>query len=282
MKTAARSVRLFGPALLCAALAYTGCKQTVTESTGGAGGHSSTSDTGSGGDTTSTTTTSSTTSTTGPIMCLLGGVTQPAIMAGECDLLQQDCPTGNTCVPTQDGKSTFCRFGGGLKSAGKDCTPDSLDECQAGLFCIGPVDGVGTCTRPCCPGTDEPCNGGDCLNEVTYQSGLKVLMCTYFQTCTLFDPTSCPEGKLCQLFYPEQNRAVCTSAAPMPVPEGGTCKYINQCDAEQVCYQQKVCRYSCILGSNAAPGQGGCPAGQACQDVYMGVAGMFGVCQPGP
>ena len=260
-------------AALAAVFATVACEQTAeTTGTGGAtttsegGGGSG----GAGGATTSssTTTTTSTTSTA-PLTCSVA-VTKPAIATGECDLLQQNCPPGETCVPTMDGESTICRIGGGLKGPGKPCDGDQ--ECQAGLFCAG------FCTQPCCQADDQPCGGGDCNVELGVPGGIIVFTCSYSEQCTLFGPETCKNGQKCQFVYSDQGLAVCTIPAASSVEEGEPCAYVNECGASQVCYGG-FCRYSCKLTGGATPGTGGCPASQACQDVYPPTAGDVGVCQ---
>lgn len=231
-----------------------------------------------GGSTVTTTTTTSTGTSTEPITCPTSA-SEPAI-TGECELLLQDCAPGETCTVSNDGLSTFCRKEGGLKGAGKPCSPHAgLQECQAGYSCVGPEDGVGFCTRPCCPDNDQPCGGGDCNVELSFPGGLTVFMCSYSEQCTLFTASTCKNDQQCQLVYPQQGLAVCTIPAPNKVPEGGACAFVNECDSNQVCFGG-FCRYNCNLSGGPSPGQGACPTEQTCNPVYMGTAGDVGVCSP--
>jgi hypothetical protein len=266
------AVRTLARVAACAALlAYSGCEQaggttgtgggTPTSSEGGSGG--------AGGDTGLTTTSSTTTTTAAPLTCAVP-VTKPVIPKGECDLLQQDCPPGETCIPTMDGASTICRIGGGLKGAGKACTLN--EECQAGLFCVG------FCTQPCCQQNDQPCGGGDCNIELGLPGGVTLFTCSYSEECTLFGADTCKNGQKCQFVYPNQGQAVCTIPAASPAQEGEPCVYINECGSMQICFGG-FCRYNCKLNGGGTPGTGGCPAGQACQDVLPPGAGGVGVCQ---
>ncbi|MBK8257813.1 MAG: hypothetical protein IPK82_34735 [Polyangiaceae bacterium] len=245
----------------------------------GSGGESTTSGTGGTGGATTTETTSSTiTSTTSTKLTCSVNVASPPFTGGECDMLAQDCPPGQTCVPGPNAK-TFCKKGGGLKGPGKPCNLVSgVEECQAGLFCIG-AGGIGICTRPCCRTTDEPCEGGDCNGKVDF-GDVVIDMCSYAVQCQLFAENSCPNGQQCQLVYPNQGLAVCTLPAPKSVPEGEPCEFVNECDTNLVCWVD-TCRYNCLLvgGDGLPPGEGGCPAGQTCMLVYPPEAGDVGVCQ---
>jgi hypothetical protein len=272
----ARRLQLLGTAL-AALLAQVSCNPE-SGGTAGSGGATTTSSggAGTGGSTgTTSTTTTTTTTMTGPITCKTP-VSSPKI-SGKCDLLQQDCQIGETCVVTDDNKSTICRKGGGLKGPGKPCSTDAIDECEAGLVCVGPQSGIGFCTRPCCPDNDQPCGGGKCDTNVTYQSGLIVTMCSYSAKCTLFGPETCKNGQKCQFVYSNQGLAVCTIPAPNDVPDGGDCMAVNECSEASVCYLGK-CHYNCKLDVGGTPGTGGCPAGQTCKPAYPEAAGNIGIC----
>lgn len=274
MMRAALSV-LSAAATMSMALVLTGCpnESATTGGTGGSGGSTTTTG-GTGGAATTTTTT---TTTTAPLTCS-ADVSKPPL-DGDCDLLQQNCPPGKTCVP--GATKTFCQSGGGLKGAGKTCNLNNgNNECQAGLFCIGAND-IGICTRPCCTDNNEPCGGGDCNGEVNFGNVI-VTMCSYSTQCTLFEEGTCADGLKCQLVYANQGLAVCTLPAPMNVAEGQPCQFVNQCGANQVCWAS-ICRYNCLLTGGAVdPGKGGCPDTQACADLLPEAAGDVGVCQPAP
>jgi hypothetical protein len=258
--------------LAAAAIGLAACTEVTVPSGSAGSGGSGAGGSGSGGTGGATTTTT----TTGPLTCSVP-VTMPAILEEQCNLLQQDCPAGSTCVPNATGTATLCRKEGGLKGTGKPCTLNSgLQECQAGLFCVGPPNGVGICTRPCCQADDQPCNGGDCNAEVNFP-GVTIFMCSYSVQCTLFAENACENGQQCQLVYPAQGLAVCVFPSPDMVPEGGPCSHVNECTSAQVCLGG-ACRYNCKLGGGGDPGSGGCSVGKTCQDLYMGTAGDIGVC----
>jgi hypothetical protein len=211
-----------------------------------------------------------------PLPCDPGSYT--SVPVGECDLLQQNCPPGNTCQPVSLGGnwSTKCLGGTGLKGAGKSCVGQG--ECAEGLFCITGNPG-NVCAPVCCPETGQPCGGGQCLAQVPY-GPYSTRLCTYDPQCQLFDPDACSSGGECHIADPEQGLATCTPKAPQQSDEGGSCAFINGCRTMQDCFNN-ICRYYCLtdLPGDLPPGEGGCPAGQACQPANFGISGV-GVCQP--
>lgn len=223
------------------------------------------------------------------ISCPKGGTTD--IPKGECDLLQQDCPSGDTCKPVSvagpDGGvawTTKCAPANGLKGISKTCAKDT--ECQPGLFCI-----FGACAPPCCPENSEPCNGGTCNVQQAY--GDKFMMsCSFFQKCTLLaSPSTCDMGTECVLQDPKQGLASCTPPSGMQVDEGGNCIFLNDCKENQFCYApmagaQAVCRWHCHPSDSpkmppVAPGLGGCPAPETCMPFNFGPGITdIGLCLP--
>lgn len=265
-----------GRLLVLFAAALAGCMDGSGTTAGGSGGAGGTPTVGGDGGTGGLTMTMTTTTTTTTALTCSMPVSTPEI-TGDCDLLQQDCPPGKTCVPA--GTATVCQSSGGLKGPGKTCNLNNgTKECQAGLFCIGSFD-IGICTRPCCKETKEPCGGGDCNLNVNFPN-TTVTMCSYAETCTLFADGTCDPGLQCQLVYPMAGQAVCTLPAPVSALEGESCSAINECAASLVCFGGK-CRYNCLLsGGVTEPGKGGCPEMQTCSDAYPQVDNDYGVCQP--
>lgn len=240
---------------------------STTSSAGGGGGAGGSSSTGGG---------------QAPIACDPGGYGNMPV--GECDLLQQDCPPGQTCQPFQSFNgawNTKCAGGTGLKGPGKTCLDQG--ECAAGLFCIGGEGSPSICTPVCCQESNEPCGGGQCQANVAY-GPYYVLLCAYDPVCHLFDPSACDDNTECHVADADTGLATCTPPAPQQSDEGGPCTYINSCKHMQECYQaEQICRYYCLLEPPGplAPGEGGCPAGQACTPENFGISGV-GICQPMP
>jgi hypothetical protein len=268
------------------------CKGGAGSGHGGAGG--------AGGETgTSTTFTATTSSTTddaggdgGPIVCLASYSNFPH--NGPCNLINQDCNPGYTCLPTTTsaGVSTACKPAAGLKGVNELCY--SAGECDAKLTCIG-QSGThpGNCLAFCCnDSSNEPCNGGICNLKVDFGNGYFAYMCSYGQRCQILTADACPPGFDCHVETAAgAGVAVCIAPSPNPAPELGACNYLNDCGSMQECYangSSSVCLYYCDLsGPNtmAAPGLGGCPTGETCassydgQTINTGVTGV-GLCIP--
>ena len=253
--------------------------EASSTSTGsGSGGAGGAADTASAAETTTSSTT--TTSATGGAMIACSDA-YSNIPAGPCDLLQQDCEPGKSCRPQQavGGYTTKCYSDVGLKGPAEACTADN--ECQAGLFCI-----ADQCRAICCPENDEPCNGGACNLNVSWAgSDSFTFMCSYSLACVLFTEDACPEGYECHLEDTQQGLVGCIQPSGQQVEEGGDCNFLNDCKDMQFCFgqngEQNVCRYNCDLTTpEAAPGLGGCPAGQKClENINFGIPSVS-VCVP--
>lgn len=261
--------------------------ESGTTSAGGSAATSTSTTTGAGGATsvTATATTTATTTSTGSgngITCTDGAATNMG--EGECDLLQQDCPPGETCRPNYVGDVFIpqCVGGAGLKGAAEQCSDDA--ECKAGLFCLGSANKQ--CLAICCPDNDEPCGGGQCSLKVDWnETEFFTFMCSYSQLCELFTPGSCPQGLECHIEDTSQGLTGCVGPSPTQVGEGEECTYLNDCGDSQFCFSQGnpgICRYNCDLAAPAgtAEGLGGCPVGQTCQANFdFGIPGIS-VCLP--
>ncbi|HSN99604.1 MAG TPA: hypothetical protein VLS89_15020 [Candidatus Nanopelagicales bacterium] len=262
-------------ALLCAGalaacssdVASTSETTTTTTTTTGPGGGGGAGGAGGGGNTTSSG------GGQGPIACSGSHSTVPE---GQCDLLQQDCPPGQTCEPSEfNGNwSTRCRTSNGLKGAGVPCF--GATECAAGLFC---VDVSGVCSPICCPDNGDPCGGGQCIVESGYGPYF-TMMCAFDPACDLFQPDACEGGRQCHVTDGVQGLATCVAPSSQPAGEGEACSYLNDCGDMQHC-EGNLCRYYCLLDAapGTAPGLGGCPGGQACAERDYGIQGV-GICQP--
>jgi hypothetical protein len=209
-----------------------------------------------------------------PLEC--SGLPTSTVPVAECDLLQQNCPQGSGCepVPAGSGFETQCVSSSGLKGAKASCSDHG--ECQAGLSCA-----LGFCSPPCCPETNEPCDGGTC-NTVLGFGDYIVNYCSYLVTCEIFTADACRAGQDCHILNGD-GYAVCVDPATR-VGEGEPCRFLNQCGAMQTCWPPgvagSVCRYHCLLASPDAPvGLGGCPEQQSCGIVDVGIDGV-GVCLP--
>jgi len=163
-------------------------------------------------------------------VCLFAGCTSnsgcPVTTGTACDTVQQNCPAGQSCVPTGQGTSSstlgicakpgLCDLASGLcaphnqgiasAKVGDPCNSDL--ECGNAMYCLFEVDeakllkkGGDTCTDngDCCSGT---CLYGACtagLCEVRYRNGYcTVLGCTYAGTLPF---RACPTGSTCNHLY---------------------------------------------------------------------------------
>jgi hypothetical protein len=263
---------------LSGVVAFAACSGDTTNETPGSGGAGTGAGPGTGG---SEPTTSSSSSGGGsePLTC---AVAYTNVVKDECDLLQQDCAPGQTCRPinTAAGWRTKCRTDTGFKGPGKSCQLDQ--ECEAGLGCIGAPNGW--CSHVCCPPTNEPCGAGSCNVEVEL-GGAFAMMCSFAPQCELFEPDACANAEECHVSDVGQGLATCIAPSDQQVPEGETCKFLNDCADMQHCplAPNNRCRYYCALEGweGLTLEVGGCPAGQSCTAWPLGVAGV-GLCQPPP
>ena len=283
--------RWLGISLVIAiAAAFSACsngKQSITGSTSGSGGAG----TGTGGAGTGTggagPGTGGATSSTGagkvdagPIVCKSPS-SYSTVPKGNCDILQQSCPAGQTCRPVQgaNGFITECVGNTGLKTAAEVCINDS--ECDAKLFCV-----FKKCTPVCCRDNEEPCNGGICNINVPYLP-YAIFVCDYSPKCNLLTPNACKTGFDCHISDMKQGLATCIEPSGANVPDLGSCGFLNDCATMQQCFQNDgLCHYYCTPGATSqAPGLGGCPPSQDCLTQYnnapldLGVPGV-GLCFP--
>jgi hypothetical protein len=248
------------------------------------GGQTNQSGSQSGTGTMSTTATMMASTSSGPLTCDVP-VTD---ITGDCDLFQQNCPAGETCIIfVDDPVNPTMAFTGcnpaGLVGLGQAC--QTAEDCQEDMLCIGTNPGM--CTYACCPTTNEPCGVGECVIDVMLPMSLgSFSACAYDQTCTLFMPSTCPDGQDCH--YAQPGLATCSPPSPTQVGDGEPCRYANDCVDSAICIpvtpgmdMPRECRFMCQDGSSAMPGLGGCPSGQTCDvTVYdFGFPGM-GYCHP--
>lgn len=257
------------------------CSSDSSDTSGGTGGAAQTSSSSSptGGPSSGSSSAPSSSSGSGMLTCSEEYTTVPK---GDCDLLQQDCPVGQFCgVSSEGGKaqSKCLPSKGGLKDKGADCTTNS--ECKDGMTCIDKH-----CSPFCCPGTNEPCGGGKCDVNLSFDGdkAIYAAACSYLPICDLFQG-SCKDGAMCHLADAASCLAVCDAPSDGFVEEGGTCKFRNDCGDSQLCNNNApdkgVCRYFCdTTKTNAAPGAGGCPEGRQCKAAGGTGCNNLGICMP--
>lgn len=237
---------------------------------GGGGATASSTSTGSGATSSSVGSSSSSGGGSEPIVC----GSEYTNVTGSCDLLNQDCASGQMCN-VQNGEAQCLPDPGGLKKHGDPCTSPS--ECQRGLVCID-----SKCAPFCCPDNDQPCEGGVCDLQVNLGDGDFVFVCSYAEACTLF-AGDCPEGMDCHIANADKGLSVCDPPLDL-VAEGEACNFRNNCDDAQQCVGN-VCRHNCNLATwnvdpRPAPGAGGCLAERECVDLMASAFPGIGLCAP--
>lgn len=106
----------------------------------------------------------------GPVSC-------PAqTLSGTCDLVLQNCPSGNECVPILNADNSVtaqCQPAGtGAVPQGHECCPNAANQggCVSGTFCLGndcsvldggPGSKSGRCSPYCCQGDNGKCGSSD-------------------------------------------------------------------------------------------------------------------------
>ncbi|MGZ3459329.1 MAG: hypothetical protein ACXU86_12600 [Archangium sp.] len=202
---------------------------------------------------------------------------------GECDLVAQDCPSGNKCTYVRQGSATIRRcVPDGTVAEGAACqstaTPegDFYDTCKAGLYCTdesAPDGGTSFTCQKFCYGSEQCTAPRDCI-EVLRFAGSNEL------------PRVCGEaGPGCDLLaqgcasslgcYPSpKSGPVCVTAGA--VTDGSACTYSNDCRPGSACVKEStglVCRPLC----RAPSGEPGCASGH-CEPLqdFSGV----GACVP--
>lgn len=279
LRTSLGVVAMMGVAL--AANACSGGDETggSTSATSGSGGATSSSASSMSMASSSSSSGSMASSGSGMIAC---DEKYTSIPVGECDLLQQNCAAGSFCaVAKVDGKSsTKCvPDQGGIKDKGAECTTNS--ECKGGLSCVDKH-----CSPFCCPSNNEPCGGGSCDVNLSFDgdTSVFVMTCSYSPSCDLF-AGNCAMGTECHMADATACLAVCDAPSDMPVSEGGKCQYRNDCGDSQICNKNQpddgVCRYFCNpKNAGAAAGKGGCPSGQQCKPISGTGCNDLGICIP--
>jgi hypothetical protein len=188
-------------------------------------------------------------------------------VTGACDLLAQDCATGEYCDIDAEGASVCLPDHGGVKCRGESCV--TLEECQAGLQCID-----SKCTPFCCPDSNEPCAGGLCDTQVDFGNDMFGLVCSYLPQCQLL-MNECTAPAECHPARFDQALAVCDSPSSSHVGEGESCIFRNDCGESQICNttgEPGVCRQLCNVRDwmTLEPPTGGCPPERECVEVDWG------------
>lgn len=232
-----------------------------------------------------------------PTVILDGGGTIPdppegglACQSGGCNYQAQDCAAGESCLPTDQppasGEWPPKCFAAGSAAAGEACS--AWDGCVAGHFCVGigqaPDGGVvpGTCRKLCCGGDWSACPADEsCFQQVyllrpggTEPVYAKADVCAPVGGCDVFDASSCPDGKSCQLVDPTGNVACVTA---------GSAKVGDPCSSDAPCVTGATCVAGhCRRLCKAVEGGGepSCPEAEGVCVHFVGDPPGVGECTP--
>lgn len=198
---------------------------------------------------------------------------EAACQSGACNYQAQDCPNGQTCMPSPTPPASgdwppACQTAG---SAQRGATCSAWNECALGLFCAGvgvlPGGGVkpGTCRKLCCGGDWSACDSGESCYQQLYllRPGAAATddpvyagadLCGPVGGCDLFDAASCTEaGRTCQLVDPLGNVA-CLPEGTAGI--GEACTTVTRCKSGSICTGGR-CRRLCRAIEGGTPA---CPA----------------------
>lgn len=174
----------------------------------------------------------------------------------ECNLWDQDCPSGEKCSPwANDGGSAWNAW----RCVPVDPNPDGIDEscttdetgvtgidsCVLGAICwnVDEETSVGTCVPHCIGSVDAP----ECADPNRICSfGGDAILTLCLATCDPLDAGACPASEGC---YPINGGFVC---APDASGDGGglfePCEFINACSSGLLCANADVSGELCRTG----------------------------------
>lgn len=206
----------------------------------------------------------------------------------ECDVLAQDCPEGEKCMPwDSDGGSGWdavrcVPLVPDPGEPGEPCTVEGspgsgVDSCDLGAFCWDVDDETltGTCVAMCTGTAEAPV----CETEGTVCAIINGgILALCLPAC---DPLAqdCPTGEGC---YPIQSVWACVFDGSEGSGYGAPCEYINACAPGLVCLQAEAvppgepceggsgcCSEICDVADPAGDMQcSGAPGGQICEPWY--------------
>jgi hypothetical protein len=216
---------------------------------------------------------------------------EEACQAGACNYQTQNCPGGQTCIPTTAPPATgdwppTCAPAGTI-AAGQSCS--GWNDCALGHFCAGVgvlSDGgiqPGTCRKLCCGGdwsacgADESCYQQLFLLKPGAAPGAEPIyagadLCGPIGGCDVLDPTSCSEpGRTCQIVDPRGSVACLPEGS---VELGDACSSIVRCKSGATCRGGK-CRRLCRAEVGGSPA---CPPGDGVCVHFVGNPHLVGEC----
>lgn len=234
------------------------------------------------------------------------GVVQPGscpaqTLAGECDLVLQNCGAGKECVPVNSGTAIVATCepaGTGSTPLGHECCQNGPNNgnCVAGLFCNascdvtdgGPGTKSGRCSPFCCLGDDKKCGESDpegikgtCSVTVSGQNpfdGGQVDQgggCVYATACKPFGVQPCTDPTAICTVQTDGVTFRCEQPFQQPpLAAGVKCQYENECANGLECIgaaDAGACTYPCYQANQ----DGGPPPFDA-SVLNLNVAGQGG------
>jgi hypothetical protein len=229
-----------------------------------------------------------------------------SVVKGACDIVSQNCPSGQECVVDNTSKTQCVPIEAteSLEMGSACCPGGQGNPCLPGLSCIGNpcVDGgpkTGRCSPACCKDDDVECGksipegiSGACNLTIVDGKGNELYQtCSYQQRCIPFGIEPCKPGEICLI---EDKLGTSGCLASFGKTNGQACGFANDCADGLICLtvgDAGVCHYACLTpgsthpfdagGLDNSPGHGGCPPGETCQGLDPKTApGWLSVCSP--
>jgi hypothetical protein len=214
-----------------------------------------------------------------------------------CDLVLQNCPSGETCRPDLTYDATNALVADGV--CGVPGSAHEGEACSADTDCAVGVCEDGACHSYCavcdlttntCPDLNQAsadhCPPSSYCTVGEFLSGNHLFAARCAPGCDPFSPTSCASGS-CYMAY---GGPICSRTGAMPV--GGACTYNDDCVAGDACFDGECwplchvsgtdCTGTCLDVRDAAlPGVGvcqtsctlfasSCPTGEKCVQTLAG------------
>lgn len=214
----------------------------------------------------------------------------PGIDAGP--MMTGMCPPGMCDYDDQTG----CMAGEGcyIGMMGPQCAPAgmggdgatcmNINDCQAGFTCVVATMGMpGECHAMCCTiGSVVDCpSGQSCDTQFVDEMGtpLGVGFCSAPDTCDALMQTGCAMGEACYITNLDDGSTRCIAPDADAGDTGATCMGNQDCTAGNSCLSlDDGMTFRCFEYCNAMAGaMSGCPEGQMCNRLSMGVPNI-GVC----
>lgn len=217
---------------------------------------------------------------------LADGGTGSRCFAGACDVVRQDCASGQRCTYVlENGMRARACVDEGTSGEGEPCSLSgtsatrTFDTCKKGLYCVdtpGPDGGTSFVCQRFCDDASQ-CTAPQECNEVlrlTDTQELPLACGAAAPRCDLL-AQDCASPLGC---YPSTSRGAAVCAGSGSAGDGMGCDFSNQCTRGSACVgassTARACRKLCKLPS----GEPSCPSGTTCQALadYPGV----GACVP--